>query len=249
MLAGVQHVRDIRLTPSTGQLEPWKNGEAWTWEAKANGRRELVFISSFALSTSDRRLPSGPGPVWSELQEKTVVEMVSKKPLPEGAKAEVEEIVKLLKASSPRIDEAIAQMGEWLMAPPWAYDGKANYKFNDLVSFLKYKRGWCGHFQTLFLAVCQAAGIPARPIHGFALYNKKGELFQGFTDYNRHGWVEVYLPNKGWVEVEPRSKDPFRIPWQYVATPESIQSCQVQVKVGDKWTSHLGYVDTVVTRP
>ena len=56
------------------------------------------------------------------------------------------------------------------------------------------KKGECGDYAALFVALCRAKGIPARPIVG---YWAKSGLDQ------THCWAEFYLKPFGWVPVDP----------------------------------------------
>ena len=48
------------------------------------------------------------------------------------------------------------------------------------------------------VALCRAAGIPARAVYGFAT---------SWQDTPRHAWAEVFLPRKGWVSFDPLAGD------------------------------------------
>jgi len=61
---------------------------------------------------------------------------------------------------------------------------------------LKYGYGDCGFFADLFVASARQAGIPARPITGF---------LEGSNEW--HVWAEFYVPNAGWVPVDPSYAD------------------------------------------
>jgi transglutaminase-like putative cysteine protease len=59
--------------------------------------------------------------------------------------------------------------------------------------------GVCHHCCSSFVALCRAAGIPARVAHGVVLEGE-GE----FKDnQGSHGWVSVYLVPLGWVPLDP----------------------------------------------
>ena len=58
----------------------------------------------------------------------------------------------------------------------------------------EHKYGDCGAQSIYFSALCRAAGIPARTPGGF-------QIFTGTPA--SHFWAELYLPNYGWIPVDP----------------------------------------------
>ena len=64
-------------------------------------------------------------------------------------------------------------------------------------------QGVCHHYCSSFVALCRAAGVPARVAHGIVLKGE-GEIT---TQHGSHGWASVYLDPFGWVPVDPLSSD------------------------------------------
>jgi hypothetical protein len=58
--------------------------------------------------------------------------------------------------------------------------------------------GDCGAQSIYFSALCRAVGIPARTTGGW-------QLFSG--NFGDHFWAEFYLPNYGWIPVDPTFAD------------------------------------------
>lgn len=64
--------------------------------------------------------------------------------------------------------------------------------------------GFCQHFSSSFVVLMRSAGIPARVVTGFA-----GGQRNPYGDYyvvrrmDAHAWAEVWLPQRGWVRVDP----------------------------------------------
>lgn len=55
----------------------------------------------------------------------------------------------------------------------------------------------CTEFAALFVALCRASAVPARPIFGFIRLPGKERLDSS------HAWAEFYLDDFGWVPVDP----------------------------------------------
>ncbi|MCW4453547.1 DUF3488 and transglutaminase-like domain-containing protein [Flavobacterium sp. MXW15] len=68
----------------------------------------------------------------------------------------------------------------------------------------QHKAGFCEHFSSAFVVLMRGAGIPARVVTGYT-----GGVRNRFGDYwvvrrmDAHAWTEVWLPERGWVRVDP----------------------------------------------
>lgn len=74
--------------------------------------------------------------------------------------------------------------------------GRAS-KLWGALDLLRTGRGECSEYSALFVALCRAAGIPARSQVGF--WAKK--------ELSPHVWAEFHLPGVGWVPVDPSTGD------------------------------------------
>lgn len=68
------------------------------------------------------------------------------------------------------------------------------------------KRGFCEHYASSFTYLMRAAGIPARIVTGYqgGEMNPNGNYLI-VRQSDAHAWSEVWLPNQGWVRVDPTS--------------------------------------------
>lgn len=67
-----------------------------------------------------------------------------------------------------------------------------------------YKAGFCEHFSAAFVVLMRGAGVPARVVTGFAggTRNRLGDYWI-VRRMDAHAWAEVWLPQRGWVRVDP----------------------------------------------
>ncbi|MCI2263748.1 DUF3488 and transglutaminase-like domain-containing protein [Xanthomonas indica] len=76
---------------------------------------------------------------------------------------------------------------------------------NGVDEFLfQQKAGFCEHFSSAFVVLMRGAGIPARVVTGYAGGTRNP--FGGYWVVRRmdaHAWAEVWLPQRGWVRVDP----------------------------------------------
>ncbi|MBU0681694.1 MAG: hypothetical protein KKD73_09750 [Proteobacteria bacterium] len=69
----------------------------------------------------------------------------------------------------------------------------------DVCSLLQTPGGKCTDIHSVFVALCRAAGVPAREIFGIRL----GKMDVQDISTWQHCWAEFYLPGFGWVPVDP----------------------------------------------
>ncbi|MBN2293558.1 MAG: transglutaminase domain-containing protein [Pirellulales bacterium] len=77
----------------------------------------------------------------------------------------------------------------------WIIDNVKYEKMNSFggaVTCLKDRCGECGDFSALFVALCRASGIPARPVVGYWA-DKSNDW---------HCWAQFMLPNGRWLPVD-----------------------------------------------
>jgi len=67
---------------------------------------------------------------------------------------------------------------------------------------LKRGTGSCSEYTFSFIALCRATGIPARYVGSIVVRGDDASLDDVF-----HRWAEVYLPNYGWIPVDPSRGD------------------------------------------
>ena len=74
--------------------------------------------------------------------------------------------------------------------------------WNVAPAVLERGNGSCSEYSFVFIAMCRAAGLPARYAGSIA---QRGDLAS--EDEVFHRWCEVYLPKIGWVPIDPSGGD------------------------------------------
>jgi len=115
--------------------------------------------------------------------------------------------------NNPIIRSAVAQAIGNETNPYWT----ARRIFNYVIEHLEYERvgGWnvapavlergtgsCSEYTFVYIAMCRAAGIPARYAGAVTVRGDDASYDDVF-----HRWVEVYLPGYGWIPVDPSGGD------------------------------------------
>ena len=113
----------------------------------------------------------------------------------------------------PVIRDAVTKCVGDEQSPYWI----ARKIFNYLIENLYYERvgGWntaptvlargngsCSEYSFVYIAMCRAAGLPARYVGSVVVRGDDASMDDVF-----HRWAEVYLPNYGWIPVDPSGGD------------------------------------------
>jgi hypothetical protein len=106
---------------------------------------------------------------------------------------------------------------------------------------LDTRKGKCLDKANLYLALARTAGIPAKRVSGFLIFEQVSPPFieiAGVTPDGRyivgHAWTEVYLPSEGWVFADPTG-NLFRI---------SMYESNIYSSVEETWQKALSSHET-----
>jgi hypothetical protein len=96
---------------------------------------------------------------------------------------------------------------------------------------LKQRRGDCTEYAFLFVALCRANGIPARPVAGFVCTHS---TVVDFGDY--HNWAQFYLDGR-WHIADPQNKKfmsnkPYYIAFQIIRPSEGLNGFLIDAAAG-----------------
>ena len=186
---------DGRSLPLAGPKTSLQVTDLGTLESSApQGERQLYNLATGASSASWQLRP----PAAIDLQ------------LPAAANPRLQALGRQWgrQAGTPEARIALAQ--QWFGRQGFAYSLEPGQlgSLDPLDRFLfETRRGFCEHYAASFSALMRAAGVPARVVVGY----QGGEWQQpagdaGFlqlSNSDAHAWSEVWLPERGWVEVDP----------------------------------------------
>jgi hypothetical protein len=74
--------------------------------------------------------------------------------------------------------------------------------WNVAPAVLERGNGSCSEYSFVYIAMCRAAGLPARYAGSIVIRNDDASYDDVF-----HRWVEIYLPDYGWLPVDPSRGD------------------------------------------
>jgi hypothetical protein len=87
---------------------------------------------------------------------------------------------------------------------------------DDLVDFLRLRRGYCEQYAGTMAVMVRAAGVPARVALGYTPGQQQRDGSRLITSDDAHAWVEVYFQALGWVPFDPTpiaSDRAVDLPW------------------------------------
>ncbi len=105
---------------------------------------------------------------------------------------------------------------------------------DDLVDFLRLRRGYCEQYAGAMAVMVRAAGIPARVALGYTPGTEQDDGSRLITSDDAHAWVEVYFEDLGWVPFDPTpiTRDrAVELPWAPRAGDEERTASQAEVPV------------------
>lgn len=107
-------------------------------------------------------------------------------------RSEIISITNAIKKSDDAIEE-LTNIVDWVHQTI-TYDLSYVSEIVDSISVLSNRKGVCDEFANLTAAILRARGYPVRYISGYA---------NSTIDWQAHAWLEVYVPNQGWIPVDP----------------------------------------------
>lgn len=175
-------------------------------------RRHYRLAAAAAGAATWRRLP--PSPLALQL--------------PRGREPRLEALAASW-ARLPAPEQRLAAAHDWFRRQPFRYSLSpgALPRRGGLDRFLFERRvGFCGHYASAFTALMRAAGVPARVVSGYRggswVRPLGGSAYLDLRQSDAHAWSEVWLPQRGWVTVDPTTwvgspagPPPGGMPWSW----------------------------------
>ena len=97
----------------------------------------------------------------------------------------------------------------------------SNYSYES-IEVLEEMQGVCDEFAVLTAALLRARGFPVRYVSGYA---------NSTLDWEAHAWLEVYIPNQGWVPVDPTYGEVGLVDASHLKVSVSSDSTDIKDKV------------------
>lgn len=126
--------------------------------------------------------------------------------LPEGFNPRTVALARQWRQQAGNDDEAVIRRAMDMIHADFIYTVDTPLLGRDSVDEFLFdvKAGFCEHYSSAFVVLMRAAGIPARVVTGYVggVYNRMGDYWL-VRRSDAHAWAEVWLPERGWVRMDP----------------------------------------------
>jgi transglutaminase-like putative cysteine protease len=164
------------------------------WDADAKHR-------SLTLSFKARRAEISPPdwavpePAWNKADHALYLRPTRLAPL-EG---DVQQLADQITEGKTGVLEKARAIYDWTVNNTYRNPDTIGCGTGDVCALLKNPGGKCADISSIYIALCRAAGVPAREVLGIRMGKKP---VQEITTW-QHCWAEFFLPGSGWISVDP----------------------------------------------
>jgi transglutaminase-like putative cysteine protease len=163
---------------------------------------ESYTVTSAVPGGSPGRLAAVGGDYPADIQERYTQ-------LPSSTPDRVAERTRNIAVNASTPYETAVVIEEWL-------EGNREYSLdvdrpdgNIVDAFLfEMNEGYCTYYATAMAGMLRSVDIPARIAVGYTTGDQLQEDTWAVRGANSHAWVEVYLPEQGWISFDPTPSDP-----------------------------------------
>jgi len=129
--------------------------------------------------------------------------------LPESTPARLGQFTANLTADTDSPYQTAATIQRWLQTNK-RYSLDVDRPSGDVATAFVFdmEAGYCTYYATAMVAMLRTQGIPARFAVGYLPGDRVGENQWLVRGFDSHAWVEVYVPETGWVRFDPTPAAP-----------------------------------------
>lgn len=164
------------------------------WPGEAASRKLTFSFRVERHEISQRTMPQGE-PKWNPGDYAEYLQPTSLAPIDGDIKALADRITK---DKTTNLAKARG-IYDWTVENMYREPATKGCGQGDVCQLLKKPGGKCTDISSVFIALCRAAGVPAREVFGIRLGKKPVE---DITTY-QHCWAEFFVPGYGWVTADP----------------------------------------------
>jgi transglutaminase-like putative cysteine protease len=126
---------------------------------------------------------------------------------------ELDELIAAATQSSDGTVSGFVNESSFLIHEKFKYVKGATHVNSSIQDSLSVKAGVCQDFAHLLLGMVRKIGLPARYVSGYLVpesaASPNAKLQEVIGGSASHAWAEVYLPNSGWIGLDPTLGKPL----------------------------------------
>lgn len=195
-----QNVGDIKISGDFASSGVYTDSTYGTpilyaqWPANVKSRK-LSF--SFSVDRQEIRQTNLPTkePAWNRADYAEYLKPTSLGPID----GEVKKLADSITKGKQTVLEKARAIYDWCCSNMYRDPNTVGCGKGDVCALLQKPGGKCTDISSVYIALCRAAGVPAREVFSVRLGKKAVE---DITTY-QHCWAEFFLPGYGWVAADP----------------------------------------------
>ncbi len=197
---GRQTISDISTAgnfATSGVYTDRDNGTPILYAEWPKGADSRTLVLSFTVERQEIRQTGLPSvePAWNPSDYAQYLKSTSLGPVD----GEVKKLADALVVGKKTVLEKARALYDWTVDTMYRDPETIGCGTGDVCLLLKKPGGKCTDISSVFIALCRAAGIPARELFSVRLGKKDQE---DITTW-QHCWAEFFLPGYGWVTADP----------------------------------------------
>jgi len=164
------------------------------WPKEATSRKLTL---AFKVTRQEIRMPKLPEkePKWNPADYAEYLKATSLGPID----GEVNKLAERITKGKKTVLAKARAIYDWTVVNMYRDPATRGCGLGDVCALINKPGGKCTDISSMYVALCRAAGVPAREIFGIRLGRK---IEEDITTW-QHCWVEFFLPGTGWVPVDP----------------------------------------------
>ncbi|NTW88413.1 MAG: transglutaminase family protein [Desulfobulbaceae bacterium] len=195
-----QVISDIKVTgdfTSSGVYTDRSYGTPILYAEWPKDMKSRTLTFSFSVLRQEIRQTDFPTiePAWNPADYAEYLQPTSLGPLD----GEVKKLADSIVAQKKSVLEKARAIYDWTVDNMYRDPETLGCGTGDVCLLLKKPGGKCTDISSVYIALCRAAGVPAREIFSVRLGKKAEED----TTTWQHCWAEFFLPGYGWVTADP----------------------------------------------
>jgi len=127
--------------------------------------------------------------------------------------AQLDELIELASGGGDGTISGFVQAASDLIHQRFKYEKGTTHVNSSIEDSLSLGAGVCQDFAHVLLGVARKRGLPARYVSGYlvpeAAASPDAKLQEVIGGYASHAWAEVYLPDSGWMGLDPTLGKPL----------------------------------------